>query len=73
MCFTNVTFDFDVAFDLFCEGKTKKGELSIIPVEVTILSPCLYQLPNLYYGLKDKVCCLPCLSVDPCTLQHHVS
>lgn len=35
-------------------GKTKKGELSIVPSELTILSPCLHQLPHLYYGLKDK-------------------
>lgn len=35
-------------------GKTKKGELSIIPSEITLLSPCLHQLPHLYYGLKDK-------------------
>lgn len=30
------------------------GELSIIPREVTILSPCLHMLPHLHYGLKDK-------------------
>ncbi|XP_025115019.1 lysine--tRNA ligase-like isoform X1 [Pomacea canaliculata] len=35
-------------------AKTKKGELSIVPVEMTLLSPCLHQLPHLYYGLKDK-------------------
>ncbi|KAL8589333.1 Lysine--tRNA ligase [Nucella lapillus] len=35
-------------------GKTKMGELSIVPSEVTVLSPCLHQLPHLYYGLKDK-------------------
>ncbi|KAK7481677.1 hypothetical protein BaRGS_00027050 [Batillaria attramentaria] len=35
-------------------GKTKKGELSIIPSEITLLAPCLHQLPHLYYGLKDK-------------------
>ncbi|XP_041376266.1 lysine--tRNA ligase-like isoform X2 [Gigantopelta aegis] len=35
-------------------GKTKKGELSIIPSEVTLLSPCLHQLPHMYYGVKDK-------------------
>ncbi|KAH9515525.1 Lysine--tRNA ligase [Bulinus truncatus] len=35
-------------------GKTKKGELSIIPISVTLLSPCLRQLPHLYYGVKDK-------------------
>ena len=36
-------------------GKTKKGELSIIPQEITLLSPCLHMLPHLHFGLKDKV------------------
>lgn len=36
-------------------GKTKKGELSIVPVEMTLLSPCLHMLPHLHFGLKDKV------------------
>lgn len=36
-------------------GKTKKGELSIIPKRVTLLTPCLHMLPHLHYGLKDKV------------------
>lgn len=35
-------------------GKTKKGELSIMPSEMTLLSPCLHMLPHLHYGLKDK-------------------
>uniref|UniRef100_A0A8C8ZLA8 Lysine--tRNA ligase n=1 Tax=Prolemur simus TaxID=1328070 RepID=A0A8C8ZLA8_PROSS len=35
-------------------GKTKKGELSIIPHEITLLSPCLHMLPHLHFGLKDK-------------------
>ncbi|XP_053304802.1 lysine--tRNA ligase isoform X2 [Spea bombifrons] len=35
-------------------GKTKKGELSIIPHEMTLLSPCLHMLPHLHFGLKDK-------------------
>lgn len=35
-------------------GKTKKGELSIMPLSVTLLSPCLHMLPHLHYGLKDK-------------------
>ena len=39
----------------FCvAGKTKKGELSIIPKTVTLLAPCLHMLPHLHYGLKDK-------------------
>nr|XP_033798154.1 lysine--tRNA ligase isoform X1 [Geotrypetes seraphini] len=35
-------------------GKTKKGELSIIPHEMKLLSPCLHMLPHLHFGLKDK-------------------
>jgi lysyl-tRNA synthetase class 2 len=35
-------------------GKTKKGELSIFPSSVILLSPCLRQLPHLHFGLKDK-------------------
>lgn len=35
-------------------AKTKKGELSIIPSSVTLLSPCLHMLPHLHFGLKDK-------------------
>ncbi|XP_060694000.1 lysine--tRNA ligase isoform X1 [Hemiscyllium ocellatum] len=35
-------------------GKTKKGELSIIPVEIKLLSPCLHMLPHLHFGLRDK-------------------
>lgn len=43
-------------------GKTKKGELSIIPIELTLLSPCLHMLPHLHFGLKDKVM--------PTTIRH---
>lgn len=35
-------------------GKTKKGELSIMPKRITLLSPCLHMLPHLHFGLKDK-------------------
>ncbi|CAH4005866.1 lysine--tRNA ligase isoform X2 [Pieris brassicae] len=35
-------------------GKTKKGELSIVPKTVQLLSPCLHMLPHLHFGLKDK-------------------
>ncbi|XP_077977930.1 lysine--tRNA ligase-like isoform X2 [Glandiceps talaboti] len=35
-------------------GKTKKGELSILPTKMQILSPCLHMLPHLHFGLKDK-------------------
>ncbi|CAI8029622.1 Lysine--tRNA ligase [Geodia barretti] len=37
-----------------CPAKTKKGELSVIPKTVTLLSPCLHMLPRLHFGLKDK-------------------
>uniref|UniRef100_A0A0A9WHR8 Lysine--tRNA ligase n=1 Tax=Lygus hesperus TaxID=30085 RepID=A0A0A9WHR8_LYGHE len=35
-------------------GKTKKGELSLMPKSLTLLSPCLHMLPHLHFGLKDK-------------------
>jgi lysyl-tRNA synthetase class 2 len=35
-------------------AKTKKGELSLIPLEIQILTPCLHMLPHLHYGLKDQ-------------------
>ncbi|KAE8751299.1 hypothetical protein FOCC_FOCC001870 [Frankliniella occidentalis] len=35
-------------------GKTKKGELSIMPSKITLLSPCLHMLPHLHFGVKDK-------------------
>ena len=35
-------------------GKSKKGELSIFPVEFIRLSPCLRMLPREHYGLKDQ-------------------
>lgn len=34
--------------------RTKTGELSIRPEEITILTPCLHQMPHMHYGLKDK-------------------
>jgi len=34
--------------------RTKAGELSIRPEEITILTPCLHQMPHMHYGLKDK-------------------
>ncbi|EFA04272.1 lysine--tRNA ligase isoform X2 [Tribolium castaneum] len=34
--------------------KTKKGELSVMPTKIKLLSPCLHMLPHLHYGLKDK-------------------
>ncbi len=35
--------------------RTKAGELSIRPIEIIILTPCLHQMPHMHYGLKDKV------------------
>ncbi|MBN3313947.1 SYK ligase, partial [Atractosteus spatula] len=35
-------------------AKTKKGELSIIPMRVQLLSPCLHMLPHLHFGLRDQ-------------------
>ncbi|KAI9333890.1 lysyl-tRNA synthetase [Pilaira anomala] len=34
-------------------GKTNRGELSIFPKKVTLLSPCLRMLPKANYGFKD--------------------
>jgi len=35
-------------------GKTKKGELSVVPTSLVLLAPCLHMLPHLHYGIKDK-------------------
>lgn len=35
-------------------GKTKKGELSIVPKELKLLAPCLHMLPALHFGIKDQ-------------------
>ena len=35
-------------------GKSKRGELSVFPTELVILSPCLHMPPSLHYGLKDQ-------------------
>ncbi|KAF7730002.1 lysyl-tRNA synthetase [Apophysomyces ossiformis] len=35
-------------------GKTKRGELSIFPKEIQLLSPCLRMLPKANYGFKDQ-------------------
>eukprot|EP00002_Diphylleia_rotans_P019142 TRINITY_DN3705_c0_g1_i1.p1 TRINITY_DN3705_c0_g1~~TRINITY_DN3705_c0_g1_i1.p1 ORF type:complete len:594 (-),score=143.68 TRINITY_DN3705_c0_g1_i1:217-1998(-) len=35
-------------------GKSKRGELSIFPVEIVLLSPCLRVLPSVHFGLKDQ-------------------
>lgn len=35
-------------------GKSKRGELSVFPTKMIILSPCLHMLPKAHYGLKDQ-------------------
>jgi lysyl-tRNA synthetase class 2 len=35
-------------------GKSKKGELSIFPSTMTLLSPCLHMLPKAHTGLKNQ-------------------
>ena len=35
-------------------GKSKKGELSIFPSSLTLLSPCLHMLPTSHTGLKNQ-------------------
>ena len=35
-------------------GKSKKGELSIFPTKIVMLSPCLHMLPTGYSGLKNQ-------------------
>jgi lysyl-tRNA synthetase class 2 len=35
-------------------GKSKRGELSIFPKDVTLLTPCLRTLPKANYGFKDQ-------------------
>jgi len=37
-----------------CPTRTKTGELSIVPKEVTLLSPCLQMLPKGNFGFKDQ-------------------
>eukprot|EP01054_Gregarina_sp_Poly1_P008995 Gregarina_sp_Poly_1__8994@NODE_547_length_7572_cov_311_443438_g434_i0_p1_GENE_NODE_547_length_7572_cov_311_443438_g434_i0NODE_547_length_7572_cov_311_443438_g434_i0_p1_ORF_typecomplete_len596_score110_85tRNAsynt_2/PF00152_20/2_1e97tRNA_anticodon/PF01336_25/3e09tRNAsynt_2d/PF01409_20/4e05tRNAsynt_2d/PF01409_20/2_2Peptidase_S46/PF10459_9/3_1e02Peptidase_S46/PF10459_9/1_4RapA_C/PF12137_8/8_2_NODE_547_length_7572_cov_311_443438_g434_i010882875 len=35
-------------------GRSKRGELSLFPIEMRVLSPCLQMLPRAHYGLKDQ-------------------
>jgi len=35
-------------------SRTKKGELSLIPTDIQILTPCLHMLPHLHFGVKDQ-------------------
>lgn len=34
--------------------RSKAGELSIRPLSITVLSPCLHMLPHLHFGVKDQ-------------------
>lgn len=36
-------------------GKSKKGEFTMMPKRIELLTPCLHVLPHLHFGLKDKV------------------
>ena len=33
--------------------KSNKGEFSILPLRLVLLSPCLHMLPKAFYGFKD--------------------
>ena len=35
-------------------AKTKVGELSIIPSDITLLTPCMTVIPSSHYGIEDK-------------------
>ncbi|OQR87036.1 lysyl-tRNA synthetase [Achlya hypogyna] len=35
-------------------GKSKKGELSIFPKSIVLLSPCMHMLPKAHYGLSNQ-------------------
>lgn len=37
-----------------CPSRSKRGELSILPKDVILLSPCLRMLPKANYGFKDQ-------------------
>lgn len=37
-----------------CPGKSKRGELSIFPKNISLLTPCLRTLPKANYGFKDQ-------------------
>ena len=36
-------------------GRTKYGELSVVPRRMQLLSPCLHMLPPRHFGVKNKV------------------
>lgn len=35
-------------------GRSKLGELSIVPIRMQVLSPCLHQVQKSFFGLKDQ-------------------
>ena len=35
-------------------AKTKKGELSLVPSKMILLTPCLHILPSTHFGIEDK-------------------
>eukprot|EP00296_Roombia_truncata_P007589 JP446034.1.p1 GENE.JP446034.1~~JP446034.1.p1 ORF type:complete len:593 (-),score=245.05 JP446034.1:128-1906(-) len=35
-------------------GKSKRGELSVFPTRLELLSPCMRMLPSIRYGFKDQ-------------------
>ena len=43
-------------------GRTDMGELSVLPKKITLLAPCLWNIPSEWYEVKDpdvkyrKVC-----------------
>nr|WCZ58548.1 lysyl-tRNA synthetase [Andalucia godoyi] len=34
-------------------AKSKRGELSIVPIRLTLLAPCLHMFPSEHYGVRD--------------------
>jgi lysyl-tRNA synthetase class 2 len=37
-----------------CAARSQRGELSISPLQVTLLTPCMRMLPKQHFGLKDQ-------------------
>ncbi len=35
-------------------ARSKTGELSIVPLDVTLLTPCMHMLPHTHFGLKNQ-------------------
>jgi lysyl-tRNA synthetase class 2 len=49
-------------------GKSKKGELSVFPRKLVLLTPCLHMPPSLHFGVKNQVGCRWRRSLLPCAL-----